>query len=668
MDDYIEAITGGPWVILDAYLSVARWKPDFNLKQEKVDSVVAWVRFPNLPAPLFDKKFLLNLGNSIRKAIRLDVHTVQRSKGRFARMCVELDLNKPLIPEFSVEGQKISVVYESLGQICNNCGRVGHSKGGCEAFHKKMNEGSMLVDGIEENESNGEGKENGANRWKTVQRARRPRRQDTELQKKQSGSRFSVLQEDSGEAELIRSETMEQGPGLKSVGVERGMGKGIAPKQTKKGVTGGGKGHIKENEVSFSKSTGKVEQESKKEKELQLNREKIANKHGSERVVLSQNFHAEDTHMESERHDFSYVHKENLKPGDSMGVIQANKVGDPMNCQPERGGVQQPDGASRHMNEVVWNSRGAASKGVTSLIRDVKFRYKLDMVVILEPRISGRNADRVIKSWGFRHSVRMEAEGFSGGIWLLWELDDLIVDVKIMDEQFIHCKLHFGGEEMLFTAVYASPLESKRCRLWELLHRLSCEVAEPWFLAGDFNEIKTPREQQGGGRVNEARCHRFNEWIEDCSLIDIEAQEPFFTWKGPKWKGLERVYKRLDRCLCTGSWHEKFEEAKISVLPRICSDHHPLLIQLSQEYKGKRQRFFKYEAMWKMHDMFDSVLESSWRRAGESHSKLVALQRDLIMWNKEVFGKLEGRKRRLYDRLRGGNMVGIVTCLRNVKG
>ncbi|KAI9124632.1 hypothetical protein K1719_004554 [Acacia pycnantha] len=64
----------------------------------------AWVRFPYFPVPLFDKKFLLNLGNTIGKAIRLDIHTVQRARGKFAHICVDLDLTKPLVPEFDVEG------------------------------------------------------------------------------------------------------------------------------------------------------------------------------------------------------------------------------------------------------------------------------------------------------------------------------------------------------------------------------------------------------------------------------------------------------------------------------------------------------------------------------------------------------------------------------------
>lgn len=76
-DDYMEALTGGPWVINDAYLNVTGWRPEFNPKSAIIESVVAWVRFPDLPALLFDKKFLLNLGNIIGKAIKLDIHTAQ---------------------------------------------------------------------------------------------------------------------------------------------------------------------------------------------------------------------------------------------------------------------------------------------------------------------------------------------------------------------------------------------------------------------------------------------------------------------------------------------------------------------------------------------------------------------------------------------------------------
>ncbi|KAI9125997.1 hypothetical protein K1719_003415 [Acacia pycnantha] len=130
LDDYMEALMGGPWVILNAYLNVARWRPDFCPKNAK-------------------------LRNAIGKAIRLDVHTTQRARGKFSRMCVELDLTKLLIPEFNVEGQVLSMVYESLGLLCTKCGWFGHNKEGCLEFHRKKDVASMDVEEKEKDSTMG---------------------------------------------------------------------------------------------------------------------------------------------------------------------------------------------------------------------------------------------------------------------------------------------------------------------------------------------------------------------------------------------------------------------------------------------------------------------------------------------------------------------------------
>ncbi|KAI9080533.1 hypothetical protein K1719_037499 [Acacia pycnantha] len=220
-DDYMEALTGGPWVINDADLNVARWRPEFSPKSERIESVVAWVRFPDLPAPLFDKKFLLNLGNVIGKAIKLDIHTEQRARGKFARMCVELDLTKPLVPEFAVEGQVLSVVYESLGLLCNKCGHVGHAKEVCEEFHRKCNEERMEVEGEGENVKDARAKEVKKDLWQTVQRPRRQRRVFAHPQSHQNGSRFSVLREGAEVENNHKGKEMDKGKKVEVGGTGR---------------------------------------------------------------------------------------------------------------------------------------------------------------------------------------------------------------------------------------------------------------------------------------------------------------------------------------------------------------------------------------------------------------------------------------------------------------
>lgn len=43
------------------------------------------------------------------------------------------------------------------------------------------------------------------------------------------------------------------------------------------------------------------------------------------------------------------------------------------------------------------------------------------MVIIVEIRISGLHAERVINFTSFERSHRVESIGFSGGIWILWQ-------------------------------------------------------------------------------------------------------------------------------------------------------------------------------------------------------------------------------------------------------
>ncbi|KAI9102299.1 hypothetical protein K1719_023501 [Acacia pycnantha] len=396
-EDYMGALIGGPWVILDAYLSISRWKPEFNPRIEKIESIVAWVRLPELPAPLFDKKFILNLGNDVGKAIRLDIHTAHRSRGKFARMCVELDLTKSLIPAFSVEGQKYIIEYENLSMMCTKCGWYGHNKEsskdvGEEAIERVVSQGLERngdVEGVEEGQREGEIK----------------RERVLAVKKHEGGmNRMYVGQQNSGSCENVP----------------------VAAADT-------------------------------------YNRKKV-----------------------------SIKGKENLHPGGNFEKADLGVIGT---------GVGEIDGTPIDMDGR--NVEGAASKGFAAVLKDTRARYKVDVVAILEPRISGSQAAKTIKNWGFQFSVRVEAEGFAGGIWLLWNNAELCVEVLVKEDQFIHCRLNLEGKGMLFTTVYANPSEQRRQRLWGLLYSLVGDTTEPWILAGDFNEIKSPwskKEGEGSAR------------------------------------------------------------------------------------------------------------------------------------------------------------------------
>lgn len=48
------------------------------------------------------------------------------------------------------------------------------------------------------------------------------------------------------------------------------------------------------------------------------------------------------------------------------------------------------------INIMSWNCRGAGARHFSRLIRELKANYKINILIIVEPRISGKKADRII--------------------------------------------------------------------------------------------------------------------------------------------------------------------------------------------------------------------------------------------------------------------------------
>lgn len=52
----------------------------------------------------------------------------------------------------------------------------------------------------------------------------------------------------------------------------------------------------------------------------------------------------------------------------------------------------------------AWNCRGAGAVKFTRVLREYIWDVRPDVIIILEPRISGNIADKVVKSFGNSHA------------------------------------------------------------------------------------------------------------------------------------------------------------------------------------------------------------------------------------------------------------------------
>ncbi|KAI9098546.1 hypothetical protein K1719_025171 [Acacia pycnantha] len=99
-EDYIKVLTGGPWMVYGAYLTVQPWSLEFDAKTGAISKVVAWIRIPGLSIRYYHKSTLRAIGALFGKCCENRLH----DGGTWSR---------------------------KTSHICFACGKYGHSKERC---------------------------------------------------------------------------------------------------------------------------------------------------------------------------------------------------------------------------------------------------------------------------------------------------------------------------------------------------------------------------------------------------------------------------------------------------------------------------------------------------------------------------------------------------------
>lgn len=168
--------------------------------------------------------------------------------------------------------------------------------------------------------------------------------------------------------------------------------------------------------------------------------------------------------------------------------------------------------------------------------------YNPDIMVILEPKISGVVAESVCKSFVNFSCTRVEANSFKGGIWVFWQENRVTLTEICQHNQAFHFRISKGLFSGLFTAVYGSPQRGTRKELWQFLESIAPVLSEPWFLIGDFNEILSEEEKTGGAPFNPSSASLFLDTMNSCQLLDLGSSGPKFTWRGPSLQRFRRIF------------------------------------------------------------------------------------------------------------------------------
>ncbi|WOL13471.1 hypothetical protein Cni_G22241 [Canna indica] len=101
-----------------------------------ISVIPVWIQLPVLPLEFMHELILPQIATAIGKPVKIDDVTLSRKRGKFARICILLDIKKPIQQGIWVETEKEfifqSIAYENLPKLCFSCGKVGHYEQECE--------------------------------------------------------------------------------------------------------------------------------------------------------------------------------------------------------------------------------------------------------------------------------------------------------------------------------------------------------------------------------------------------------------------------------------------------------------------------------------------------------------------------------------------------------
>ncbi|XVF74117.1 hypothetical protein PTKIN_Ptkin13bG0034500 [Pterospermum kingtungense] len=303
------------------------------------------------------------------------------------------------------------------------------------------------------------------------------------------------------------------------------------------------------------------------------------------------------------------------------------------------------------MDLLVWNCQGAASNEFLRLLRDLLRQHQPKILGLLETRVSGTHADAICRKIGFASWMRIEAVGFSGGIWVFWK-EVVELDILYTHPQFVLFKVMDGiGSHWYLTIVYGSPDGGLRKKLLNDLDFGVLGIMGPCLVVGDFNAVLSVEEVSSGSLASN-RCAGFQDWIFDNGLLDMGFVGSRFTWsRGLSSSTLKAA--RLDRALCNVEWRNRFSNVFVVHAPRVKSDHNPLIIKCYGGETNTRGSNFKFQAAWFTHKDFYRLVKSTWEENETLLCNTVRMANELRRWNVEVFGNIFKKKRELWARING---------------
>ncbi|XP_057774812.1 uncharacterized protein LOC130993791 [Salvia miltiorrhiza] len=288
---------------------------------------------------------------------------------------------------------------------------------------------------------------------------------------------------------------------------------------------------------------------------------------------------------------------------------------------------------------MAWNVRGLTDES-RRILKEHCCSFNPLIIGILEPKVAFHKVP--LAFWNSINMTPCHQNNRNNRCSNIWVFSHPSVRTSVIftSDQSVILDCRWNNLDFRIAMVHGSNCHIARRQLWvDLLNHIHGAM----IFMGDFNAITGAHERLSTVVPNRSSCKEFRQFIDASHFIESPTSGLFYTWSGRLPHHVESV---LDRVLFSEDFAGLWDSVNTHALPRVSSDHSPLILQCKNDVVAHRHHF-RFFAMWTSHPSFLEVVRISWQQLGDTNCpifrvmmKLKRLRGVLKKWNKEVFGNV----------------------------
>ncbi|XP_019432655.1 PREDICTED: uncharacterized protein LOC109339640 [Lupinus angustifolius] len=272
---------------------------------------------------------------------------------------------------------------------------------------------------------------------------------------------------------------------------------------------------------------------------------------------------------------------------------------------------------------------------------------KPDLAFLAEPKIhNNKVGERYWNKLNLKLFVVNDIGSYLPSIWRLCN-QDLNPTMLMNADQHISLLVLVDNMVLHICVVYDNTSYLLHRSLWSEVQKVISDNPGPWCCIGDFNIVLGAHECRSLRLPARIPFAEFQAFSDNVGLINLPNTGAQFTWSN-RHIGNASTEKRLDRIMVNDDWVNDFTHFACCTMPRVASDHYPLLLSYNNQVQT-RKTSFKFHKMWLLNSDCRRLVAEVWNVEVVGcpmfvlSVKLKNFKKELINWNHDVFGNIHQR-------------------------